>query len=354
MSEAQRWFTGPLPVQVETLQAASMGAWDRYVDGHRDGSFFHLAGWREVLAAGVGFNTHFLLARRGGLVVGVLPLARVRSWLFGDALVSLPFCVHSGLLADDADAAAALLGAACTLTRQLGVDYLELRHTVAQTNDWPAQGAQWALFSRTLAGSDEANLNAIPRKQRAVIRKALSSDLRSTADADPRHFLPLYATSVRNLGTPVFPARYFAALWQTFGARSRITTVWAGDNALSSVWSFVYKDAVLPYYAGALPAARPHKAFDFMYWALMCESVEAGLQRFDFGRSRVDSGAYAFKKNWGFTPAPVHYEYQLGRAQTVPAPRADSGVLALASRVWRHLPLPLANRLGPLVSPYLA
>ena len=189
------------------------------------------------------------------------------------------------------------------------------------------------MFSRTLAGSDEANLNAIPRKQRAVIRKALSSDLRSTADADPRHFLPLYATSVRNLGTPVFPARYFAALWQTFGARSRITTVWAGDNALSSVWSFVYKDAVLPYYAGALPAARAHKAFDFMYWALMCESAEAGLQRFDFGRSRVDSGAYAFKKNWGFTPAPVHYEYQLGRAQTVPAPRADSGVLALASRV---------------------
>lgn len=354
MSEAQHRFAGPLPVQVEALQPVSTGAWDRYVDGHRDGSFFHLAAWRLVLAEGAGFSTHFLLARRGGLVVGVLPLARVRSWLFGDALVSLPFCVQGGLLADDADAAAALLGAACTLTRELGVDYLELRHTEAQTNGWLARGSQWALFRRPLAATPEANLHAIPRKQRAVIRKALASDLRSVADDGLQHFLPLYATSVRNLGTPVFPTRYFRALWRAFGARSQITTVWAGNTALSSVWSFVYKDTVLPYYAGALPAARACKAFDFMYWALMRDACTAGLRHFDFGRSRVDSGAYAFKKNWGFTPTPVHYEYQLGRARALPAPRADSGALALASRLWRHLPLPLANRLGPLVSPYLA
>jgi len=342
------------PTLIEPLTPFSEGAWDRYVAAHPEGSFFHRAAWQRVLAKGAGFNTHFLIARRCGLVVGVLPLAQVKSLLFGHALVSLPFCVQGGVLADDDGVAAQLMQAAAQRREDLRADYLELRHSAPQTADWPRREPAWALFKRDLEPDAERSLLAIPRKQRAVIRKALGGSLECREETTLDNFLVLYATSVRNLGTPVFPTRYFKALYEAFAKDSWITTVYADGQPVSSVWSFVYKNTVMPYYAGALPAARELKAFDFMYWDLMRRACEAGLGSFDFGRSRYGTGAFSFKKNWGFEPAPVHYEYHLPAGRALPGHNPDSRVFQMASSVWRRLPLPMANWLGPMVSPYLA
>jgi hypothetical protein len=210
------------------------------------------------------------------------------------------------------------------------------------------------MIGAELEPDAERNLLAIPRKQRAVIRKALGGQLECREETTLDNFLLLYATSVRNLGTPVFPTRYFNALYEAFGKDSWITTVYADGQPVSSVWSFLYKNAVMPYYAGGLPAARELKAFDFMYWDLMQRACEAGLRSFDFGRSRYGTGAFSFKKNWGFEPAPVHYEYHLPTGRALPGHNPDSRVFQMASSVWRRLPLPMANWLGPMVSPYLA
>ncbi len=335
-------------------QAGDAARWDAYVGAHAEGTFFHLFGWREVLQCAVGFRPHYLMALRGAAVVGVLPLVRVKSLLFGDALVSLPFCVQGGVIADDPRVERALCSEACTLAERLEVDYLELRHTRPVAADWPTKSETYVLFRRELSPTVEDNMKAIPRKQRAMVRKGIAAGLVSREEDSLTHFLPIYATSVRNLGTPVFPRRYFETLHRVFAPRCRITTVFHGAEAVSAVLSFVYKDSVMPYYGGGLPLARDLKAYDFLYWEVMRTAVERGLRYFDYGRSKRGSGSYSFKKNWGFEPTPLHYQYHLVKQRTLPDRNPNNPKYELAVAAWKKLPLPLANLLGPLVSPYLA
>ncbi len=335
-------------------QAVDAARWDAYVDRHSEGTFFHLFGWREVLERAVGFRPHYLMALRGETVVGLLPLVRVKSLLFGDALVSLPFCVQGGVIADDATAERALLAEASGLAERLAVDYLELRHTRAVAGDWPTKGETYVLFRRELSADVEENMKAIPRKQRAMVRKGIAAGLVSREETSLDRFFPIYATSVRNLGTPVFPRRYFETLYQAFAPRCRVTTVYDGNDAVSSVLSFVYKDTVMPYYGGGVPAARDLKAYDFLYWEVMRTACEQGLRCFDYGRSKRDSGSYSFKKNWGFEPEPLHYQYHLVKQRALPDRNPNNPKYEFAVNTWKKLPLPLANFLGPFVSPYLA
>jgi FemAB-related protein (PEP-CTERM system-associated) len=341
------------PVSVEAV-AGLDPRWDAYVDTHPDGTFFHLLSWRDVLGKSVGFEAHYLRALRDGRVVGLLPLVRVKSLLFGHALVSLPFCVQGGVIADDSQAAQALLDHASALAESFAVDYLELRHTQPVAVGWPTKSETYVLFKRELSPDVEENMKAIPRKQRAMVRKGISAGLVSREEAALGNFFHIYATSVRNLGTPVFPRRYFDTLFETFRERCRVTTVYAGDAAVSSVLSFVYKDTVMPYYGGGLPEARDLKAYDFMYWEVMRAACEQGLRHFDYGRSKRDSGSYSFKKNWGFEPTPLHYQYHLVKQQGLPDRNPNNPKYELAVNAWKRLPLPLANFLGPFVSPYLA
>ncbi len=341
------------PVTVEAV-AGTDPRWDAYVDAHPEGTFFHLLPWRDVLRQSVGFEAHYACAQRAGRIVGVLPLVRVKSLLFGHALVSLPFCVQGGVIADDAAAERALLDHASALAERLAVDYLELRHTRPLADHWPTKSETYVLFKRALSPDVEENMKAIPRKQRAMVRKGISAGLVSREEAALGNFFHIYATSVRNLGTPVFPRRYFEDLFATFRPRCRVTTVFSGDAPVSSVLSFVYKDTVMPYYGGGLPAARDLKAYDFMYWEVMRTACEQGIGHFDYGRSKRDSGSYSFKKNWGFEPAPLHYQYHLVKQQGLPDRNPNNPKYELAVNTWKRLPLPLANFLGPFVSPYLA
>lgn len=334
--------------------AAGDPRWDAYVDGHPEGTFFHLLRWREVLAESVGFEPHYLWALRGSRVVGLLPLVRVKSVLFGHSLVSLPFCVQGGVIADDAPATQALLDHARSLAEREEVDYLELRHTRPVAEGWPTKGETYVLFRRDLSPNVEDNLKAIPRKQRAMVRKGIDAGLVSREEDSLGNFFRIYATSVRNLGTPVFPRRYFARLHSAFREQCRVTTVFAGDTPVSSVLSFVYKNTVMPYYGGGLPAARNLKAYDFMYWEVMRTACEQGIGCFDYGRSKRESGSYSFKKNWGFEPRPLHYQYHLVKQQGLPDRNPNNPKYELAVNAWKRLPLPLANFLGPFVSPYLA
>ena len=342
------------PVTVQPAQPADDVRWDAYVDRHPEGTFFHLSPWRQVLSGSVGFEAHYLTATRGAELVGLLPLMRVKSLLFGDALVSLPFCVQGGVIADDVAAEQALLSAGRTLAERLGVDHLELRHSRLIANDWPAKSETYVLFKRELSPDPEENMKAIPRKQRAMVRKGISAGLVSREEQDLRHFFHIYATSVRNLGTPVFPRRYFESLFRAFADRCRVTTVFSGEEAVSSVLSFVYKNTVMPYYGGGVPLARDLKAYDFMYWEVMRTACEQGIGHFDYGRSKRDSGSYSFKKNWGFEPTPLHYQYHLVKSAQLPDRNPNNPKYELAVNTWKKLPLPVANFLGPFVSPYLA
>jgi FemAB-related protein (PEP-CTERM system-associated) len=339
---------GTAAVAVRTLGRDEAARWDAYVDAHPQASFFHRAGWKRVIEDGFGHRTHFLLAERGGKVVGVLPLAEIRSRMFGHSLGSLPFCAYGGILADDGAAQRALDASAQALAKELNVGALEYRNQVAQHARWPTKDL-YVTFKKAIEPETEANMNAIPRKQRAMVRKGIKAGLASEIDADTTRFFDAYSASVHRLGTPVFSRRYFRLLKETFGDDCEVLTVTLDGKLVASVLSFYFRDEVLPYYGGGVEAARAVAGNDFMYWELMRRACERGLKVFDFGRSKRGTGSFDFKRNWGFEPTPLHYEYFLVRDRAVPEVNPLNPKYRLFIEAWKRLPRPLANAIGPYI-----
>ncbi len=338
--------------RVDTLvlnDAATAQRWDAFVLACPSATFFHRAGWQVIMSRVFRHDTYFLYAETDGRIEGVLPLAHVKSMLFGNSLVSLPFAVYGGVAAMTAEAASALEAEAQRIAQRLGVDHLELRHVEARHDDWPRQDL-YVTFRKPILPEEEANMLAIPRKQRAMVRKGIKNGLRSEIDPDVDRFFALYADNVHRHGTPALPKRYFEALQTQFGDDCEVLIVSAPDGrALSGVLSFYFRDEVLPYYAGDDEAARDLAANDFKYWELMRLSCARGLKVFDYGRSKQGTGSFAFKKNWGFEPAPLHYEYCLYKRDAVPQNNPTNAKFRLMIEAWRRMPIGMANWLGPYV-----
>lgn len=330
-------------------------AWEAFVESHPSATFFHRFGWQRVLQQAFGHETRFLLAEdvnagQPGRIAGVLPLAVVRSRLFGNKLASLPFCVYGGIVASTEEAEGALRTAACELAQQLQVDALELRNMLPSDAGWPVKDLYYT-FRKEISADNEANMKAIPAKQRAMVRKGIAAGLVGEEDAGCKRFYRVYAESVRNLGTPVFSRRYLELLRKEFADDCRVLMIRDGNEDVAGVMSFYFRGEVLPYYGGSIARARSIKGCnDFMYWELMRRSADEGLTGFDFGRSKRDTGPYKFKKNWGFKPQALPYEYYLVEADEVPDVNPANPRYRLLVNTWRRLPVPVANLLGPPIA----
>jgi FemAB-related protein (PEP-CTERM system-associated) len=347
------------PVSIGQSVAAALlidaAAWDAYVAAHPDATPFHSRAWCEAITKATGHKCHLLAARvAGGRLVGLLPLHHIRSPLFGQALVASGFAVDGGLLADSETAAAALADAAVDLAKSLGVPSVELRGGALPTGEgWHAEDGLYAGFARDLAADDDAELLAIPRKQRAEVRKALESGLTVTTGseaAERRDHYRIYATSVRNLGTPVFPKKLFDAVLDAFGDEADILTVRDNGRPVASVLSLYWRGTVMPYWGGGTAEARKLRANELMYFALMRHARAKGCTRFDFGRSKVGTGPWSYKKNWGFEPQPRIYARWLAPGETARDTNPNSAKYRLQVDLWKKLPLWAANRLGPLIA----
>lgn len=318
---------------------------DAFVRAHPEATPFHLPQWSRATAAGTGQRAHFLVAERDRAVQGVLPLTEIRSPLFGAALVSTGFGVDGGILANDESVVEALAAEAMLLAAELGCPSIELRGG-ALPSSWGRSEGVYAGFGRELPRDDDAILSSIPRKQRAEVRRALGFGLDVTVGRDTATHYRAYAESVRNLGTPVFPRSLFAAVLNAFGEGADILTVSKDGAPLASVLSLYFNGTVYPYWGGGTRAARGARANELMYYELMRHAAARGCTRFDFGRSKVGTGAFAFKKNWGFEPKPLTYAHWGTAREINPLnPRYRLQVAA-----WRRLPLWLANRLGPPIA----
>ncbi len=328
---------------------AASKRWDDFVNQCAEATFFHLSGWQKIVREVFRHDTYFLSAHKGDTLVGVLPLAHVNSWLFGNSLIALPFAVYGGVAVTDPLAVEVLELEAQKIAKRLGVDHLELRNVDKRHDDWPTQDL-YVTFRKEILAAEEANMLAIPRKQRAMVRKGIKNGLVSEIDTQIDRFFSLYADNVHRHGTPAMPKRYFQALQQEFATNCEILTVTGPDGRLlSSVLSFYFRDEVLPYYAGDDESARDLAANDFKYWELLRRACAKGLKVFDYGRSKQGTGSYAFKKNWGFEPRQLNYQYCLYKRDAIPQNNPSNAKYKLLIETWRRMPIGLANWLGPFI-----
>ena len=342
-----------MSVRIVPLERGVHGDWDRFVADRPDATFFHQSAMPGLICRVFGHRDRSIAAVQDGAVVGVLPLVELRTRLFGHTLMSLPFCVYAGPLAADAHTARSLIGHAAELRQSTGAAALELRGLTPPPADWFGEDGWserpglYATFRRRIDSDDAANLKAIPRKQRAVVRKGIERGLDVTVAREAGTAWRIYAESVRNLGSPVFPRRWFEGLLAAFPDGADATVVADAGEPIASVLNFHWRDAVRPYYGGGTPAARDCQAYDTMYWNVMCRAAARGAKIFDFGRSKEGTGAYAFKKNWGFFPTPLTYRFLMRPGQPIPENNPLNPKYRLMIATWKKLPLPVANLLGP-------
>lgn len=327
---------------------------DGFVGEQAGATPFHLTAWTIATARGTGQRPHYLLAERGdGRLAGVLPLTEVHSPLFGRALVSAGFGVGGGILAEDMRVVAPLSDAAWALSHRLSCPSIELRGGEAPGSGWEADSTHYLGHVRPLAADDAAELLAIPRKQRAEVRKALDSDLEIVTgrhEKDAALHYSVYSESVRNLGTPVFPRRLFQEVLGEFADSADTLLVMSRGMAVAGVLSLYWRGCVYPYWGGGTHAARALRANDRMYFALMGHARARGCSHFDFGRSKVGTGAASFKKNWGFDPQPLTYYRRAwpGHAPREVNPLSPKYRLQIA--LWQRLPLAASRIIGPWIA----
>lgn len=348
-------LTMPLGLRAADLHdAADRARIARFVRAHPRATPFHLPEWNIAVARGCGQRAHCLVAERAnGEIVGVLPLTEIGSLLFGRALVSTGFGVAGGILATNDDALAALGEAGWELAERLRCPTMELRGGPVPAGNWQVDETTYLGFARDLAASDEAELTAIPRKQRAEVRKGLAAGLDIITGCHDKvvdaHYA-IYSESVRNLGTPVFPKQLFREILREFGESADILVVSDGDHPVASVLSVYMNGTVYPYWGGGTQAARGLRANDVMYFALMGHARARGCTRFDFGRSKAGTGPAAFKKNWGFEGTPLRYAKRAPAGQQPREINPMSPRYRLQVAAWRKLPLWAANQLGPMIA----
>lgn len=341
-------------VRVRVADPDDAAAMDAYIDAHPQGTLFHRNGWAAAAHAAYGFEDVSLVAFRGGDVVGLAPLIDVRAPLLGRSLVSTAFAVGGGPIGDDDDVVRALADEAAALGAERRANYVELRANPALSPDWLEKSGVHATFNLPLHADKNAQLASIPRKRRAEVRKAIkiaeAGDLRVRYTRELGEFYALYAASLRDLGTPVFPKAYVDTLTDAFSEKTEITIADFKGEPVAALLSYYEADRVMPYYIGASARSRTAPIAEFLYWTLMRRAVSKGCAFFDFGRSKVGSGPYHFKKLWGADPKPVTYRCKLIGAKALPDVNPNNPKFASFVAMWRRLPAPVANRLGPMLS----
>lgn len=328
--------------------------WDAFVSNRPQASICHTSAWQRVVEQTWQHRQQSLYAELDGKITGVLPLFHVKGW-FGSMLVSTPNGVYGGAIADDSASHQALIEAAKSLAIDLQVDHLELRDTAPNRFATPrpefVEQNLYVSFDRSISIGDEELMKSFPRDVRRMIRlgekHGLSSSIGRAELLD--EFYQLYAASVRRLGTPVFPKKMFAEFLRQFPDNSDILVVRDGLQAVGAVMSFYFREAVMPYYSGSKPELYHAGINNFMYRELMLKSAERGFTRFDFGRSKLGTGACEFKRGWRMTERVLPYKFFLVRANKMPNLNPTNPRFNLMIEGWKRLPLWLTKLIGPKI-----
>ena len=327
---------------------------EAFVSACPEGTAFHRPAWVLSVSKACGHEWRYLLAEDdSGALQGILPLNLIHSALFGRALVSSGFAVGGGILANSDQAIQSLADEAWNFAERYSFPTVELRGGPVPDHQWQNKQGVYAGFVNPLAEDEESQLLAIPCKQRAEIRKGLANGLTvrvGTGEQDRADHYAVYAESVRNLGTPVFPKALFEEILDGFGEDADILTVLHDGKPVASVLSLYHQQTVMPYWGGGTWDARRFRANDIMYFSLMNHARERGCHKFDFGRSKYGTGAFSFKKNWGFEPEPLSYAIRTADGEEARDVNPLSPKYRAKIALWQRLPLPVANLVGPMIA----
>jgi FemAB-related protein (PEP-CTERM system-associated) len=307
--------------------------------------------WLTILARGLDHVPYALEAVEQEETYGFVPLAYVRSALFGKFLVSLPYVNYGGVAATDGRAAGLLVEGAARLADELGVRYLELRHERALEHALLTQTrTDKAHLRLPLPTSADALWQQLSAKVRNQVRKGEKNGFTVLFGGCDllRDFYKVFSRNMRDLGTPVYGRRLFRAVLQEFPDRAELCVLRAGRRPVAAALLLHGKGVTEVPSASSLRAYNPSCANMFLYWQLLQRSIERGQATFDFGRSSQDSNTFRFKKQWGAVPFPAVWQYYVRQGE-IGGLRTENPRYQRWIRLWQRLPVAVTRLLGPRI-----
>lgn len=335
-------------MKVEFIQDASR--WNAYTEKFAAASIYHRWVWGKLVEETFGHEAHYLAASSNATVEGLFPFVKMKSRLFGQFFVSMPFSSYGGVLAATPEAQNALLAEAARFARESGARYVEMRQGDHCDAQWLDRTPKVTMVVELPATVEEL-WNRLSSGMRNKIRNARKQGLRVEWGKGEMvgPFYRIFARNMRDLGTPVYPKRWFQNLCRCLPDDVEIVTVWDGAQPVGAGLTISHGQTVEFPWSSTLRESRKKYSAVLMYWALQERAVEKGYRRVDFGRSSPGSGTHEFKRHWMCEEIPLHWYYWLPSGAAIPELRPENPRYRLATQLWRRLPVPVANWLGPRI-----
>ncbi|MGH7491967.1 MAG: FemAB family XrtA/PEP-CTERM system-associated protein [bacterium] len=334
---------------VETM-TSGFEAWDEFVSRQAEARGPHLSSWKQVIEKSFGHPCYYLAARENGRLRGILPLSHLRSKLFGSFLISMPYLNYGGVLAEDEAARKMLFEHACQLGKQRGAAHVELRHVSAQMANIPTKQHKVSMMLE-LPEKPETLWDGFKAKLRSQIRKPQKENLkvRLGGEDELEGFYHVFAINMRDLGTPVYPIKFFANILAAFPRQAHICTIFLEREPVASGFVFGFRNVLEIPWASSLREYNALAPNMLLYWSVLEFAMQQGYRQFDFGRSTMNEGTYKFKEQWGAKPLPLHWQYWLANGGPLPEINPHNPKYQFMIRTWQKLPVGVTRLLGPAI-----
>jgi len=337
-----------MAISIKGLKPQDEVAWDEFVSQHPNGTPFHLLAWKRSIQETFQYQPTYLLAMDDTRICGVLPLFLVENFVIGRVLISCPFAVYGGILADSPEASTALQLYVRSFGNELRVDHVELRNAHPEQCSAAPHLSQYVTFTQQTETDELTLLASLPKKTRNIVRKVLRMNYETRIESsDFRRFEDLYSRNMRRLGTPSFPRRHFSSLKTHFGSMVDVREVLLDGKVVAASLNFYFRDHMHVYYAASDPAFKGSAPNNYMYFDHLRWAGQNGYRTFDFGRCKRGTGVFEFKRHWATTMRELPYETVLIRRNDIPNNTPTNPRFRLAIETWKSVPLPITRLLGP-------
>jgi FemAB-related protein (PEP-CTERM system-associated) len=350
-------------MRIGFLTPSDKPLWDQYVDNRNDSTHCHLSGWKDVIENAYQHKGYYIFAKDEdeGTIRGILPLFHVKSLLFSQRLVSLPFLNCGGILADSNDVARLLVSRAVALSAELGVKNIELRQQggrncngclgVPEEHNFQARSDKVTMIL-DLPSTAEELWKGFTSKLRNEVRHPQKNEMKVIVGGAELldDFYDVFSVHMRDLGSPVHSKSFFTEICRVFENRVRLGVVYEKEeHPTSAGFVFSFHGVAEIIWASSLTKYKRHKPNMLLYWAMMESVIETGCKHFDFGRSTMHGNTYRFKKQWGAVPIDLNWHYWTADGGQVRKIDPKSRNNKVAIEVWKKLPVPLSRWLGPKI-----
>jgi serine/alanine adding enzyme len=324
---------------------------DAYVANSNTANLYHDYRWGEIIGRCFGHKYHFLLSENfDGAINGVLPLVHMKSWSFGNFIVSMPFFNYGGVCADDDSVRDQLIAEAVRIAKDLKAQHIEFRQENSLRNGFPEKTVKVSM-RLDLPDSPDDLWKSFPSKLRSQIKVPQKGGMiaRLGRLEELESFYEVFSHNMRYLGTPVYPKRFFKDILEQFPTSTWICSVHMGNTPVACGFLAGFKNRLEIPWASSVRSYNRLSPNMLLYWSCLKFACEKGFTTFDFGRSTKEESTYKFKEQWGATPKPMVWSYWVRNEGSIPDITPRNRKYHLAIGIWKKLPVPVTQMLGPRI-----